>query len=164
MDDVVRNLHVLWRAESSIADIHLRHLLKRSGLRGFAALIGIFGLLMLNVTGFFGFEQLWGPVWAAATVSTLDFGLAFLLLLIAGLIRPGQELELAVEVRQSALDAIAADARSVQREVAALRDDIYKIRSALSGLVNHPLDAMLAGLIVPLASMLLKTVKKPRSA
>jgi hypothetical protein len=94
----------------------------------------------------------------------LDFGLAIILLLIAAWINPGRELELAVEVRQSALDALEADARSVQREVTALRDELYKISSALTGLVNHPLDAVLAGLIVPLTSMLLKSLKKPNTA
>ncbi|MBZ0147602.1 MAG: phage holin family protein [Pseudorhodoplanes sp.] len=164
MDSVVRNLHVLWRAESIIADIQLRNVLKRSGLKTLAALIAFFGLVMLNVTGFFGFEYFWGRVWAAAAVSGLDFGLAVILLLIAAWVKPGRELDLAKEVRQSALAALEADASSVQSEVVALRDEIRKIRSALMGFVNHPLDTVLPALIVPLASVLIKSLKKPNKA
>jgi hypothetical protein len=160
LDNVIRNLHVLWRADSIIADIHLRLLLKRSGLRAFAALIAAFGLLMLNVTGFFAFQQYWGPVWAAAAVSALDLVVALILGLIAARARPGRELELAQEVRRSALDALEAEGRVVQQELSGIRDEIGKIRSTVTQFVNHPLDAALSGLVVPLTGALVRSLRK----
>lgn len=164
MDNVIRNLQVLWRADTIIADIHLRMLLTKSGLRAFAALIAAFGLLMLNVTAFFALEQYWGRVWAAAAVSGADLLVALILVLIAARARPGRELDLALEVRRSALDALEAEARVVQQELSGMRDEIGKIRTTVTQFINNPLDAALSSLVVPLAGALVRTLRRPDKA
>ena len=68
MDGLVRNLRVLWRAESIIAEIQLRRALTRSGLRGLAVLLAGFAFLMLNLAGFFVLERIWDPAWASAAL------------------------------------------------------------------------------------------------
>lgn len=160
IDDILRNLRALWRAETIIADIHFRHYLGRSGLRAFAGLIAVFGLMMLNVTGFFAFEPVWGATWAAAAVSACDFVLAAVLVGIAAVLKPGRELDLAMEVRQTALTALETNGRTLQADLFSLRDEVRGVKEAMLQAMRSPLDAALAGVIVPLAGILIKSLKK----
>jgi hypothetical protein len=57
MNEVVRNLRILWRAESIIADIRFRQMITRSSLRGAAALLGGFAFLMGNLSALFALQQ-----------------------------------------------------------------------------------------------------------
>ncbi len=160
MDSIVRNLRVLWRAESIIADIRLRQVATRSGLRGVAALLGAFAYLMGNLAFFFALEQAWGSIWAAALVGVANLLLAIVLLVVAERSRPGREMELALEVRNTALQALEADAQVVQQQLAELRDEVRGVRQAIVGFVRHPLDAVLPGMLVPLAGAVIKGLKK----
>src|SRR5208282_4462753 len=99
IDNVLRNLRVLWRAESIVAEIRLHVIAARSGLRAFAGLIALFGLAMLNLAGYFALARWWEPVWAASAVAVVDFAVAGVLVLVAAQMKPGRELDLAVEVR-----------------------------------------------------------------
>ena len=161
-DHLVRNLRILWRAESIIADIHLHLLLSRSRLISFAGLIAVFGLVMLNVAGYLALGQLWGQVWAAVAMGLIDFSLTVLLVLIAMRSKPGRELELAHEVRDMALSKLENDVSAVQTELVALRNEFREARSNLMRFVKHPLDAALPALIGPLTSIVLKSLKKRR--
>jgi len=77
--------------------------------------------------------------------------------------RPGRELELAHEVRRSALDALEAEARVVQQELVGLRDEVGRIRTSVARFIDHPLDAALSGLVVPLASAVVRSLKKSKA-
>ena len=160
LDGLIRNARVLWHAESIMADIRLKNLLARSGLLAAAGLVAIFGLGMINVAGFFWAEPQWGAARAALLVSGLDFGLALVLAFIALRAKPGRELELAQEIRQTALEGLEREAKILQQDFASLRDDLREIQRTAVGLVKHPLDSALPALIVPLASLLLKSLKK----
>lgn len=155
IDSLMANLRALWRANTIIADIHARHLAARSGLTGFAALVGGFGLLMLGIAAYFVLEQVLGPIWAAASVGLANCIIALVLALIATRIRPGRELELAREVHRTALDALMADGRAVEAEFASFKQAF-----------SHPLDSVLPGLIIPLATFLIRALQnradKPR--
>lgn len=149
IDSMLANLRALLRANSIIADIHARHLVARSGLTGFAALIAGFGLLMLGLAAYFALEQVLGPIWAAASVGLANCIIALVLVLIASRIRPGRDLELAREVHRAALDALMADGRTVEAEFASFKQAF-----------SHPLDSALPGLIIPLATILIKTIQR----
>jgi len=147
-DNLVRHVRVLWRAESIIADIHMRVLLGRSRLISLAGLIAVFGLVMLNVAGYLALGQVWGQVWAAVAMGLIDFSIAVVLVLISMRSKPGRELELAHEVRDMALSRLESDVSAVQAN--------------LTRLVRHPLDVALPALIAPLGSIVLKSLKKRR--
>lgn len=160
MEDIVRDLNILWRAESIVAEIRIRDVTKRLELRAFAALTAVFALLMLNLAGFFGFQQWWGPVWASLAMAALDLAVAALMLTLAAAAKPGRDLALARDVRQAALESLAAHAQGLRQEAASLRDDIGRMRATLAGLAHNPLDTILPTVIVPLARALLKTLRK----
>jgi hypothetical protein len=160
MDNVVRNLRILWRAESIIADIRFRQMMTRSSLRGAAVLLGVFAFLMGNLALFFALEQSWGSIWAAGLVGLANLLLAILLLIIAERSKPGREMELALEVRNTALQALETDAQVIQQQLTELRDEVRGVRQAIVGFVRHPLDAVLPGMLVPLAGAVIKGLKK----
>jgi hypothetical protein len=149
IDSIMANLRALLRAHSIIADIHARHFVARSGITVFAALIAVFGFVMLGLAAFFALEAIWGPIWAAVAVGIGSCAIALLLMVIAGRIKHGRDLELAREVQRTALEGLLADGRSIEMEIA-------KLRSA----VTHPFEALIPGIIVPLAAILLKTFTK----
>lgn len=160
MDNAVRNLRILWRAESIVADICLRQMMTRSSLRGIAALLGVFAFLMTNLSLFFALQQDWGLIWAAAVIALANLLLSIVLLIIAQRSKPGREMELALEVRTSALQALEADAQGVQEQLAEFREEVRGIREAVVGFVRHPLDSVLPNLLVPVAGAVIKGLKK----
>ena len=156
-----RNLRVLWRTETVIADIHMRHLTARLLWRAGAGLMATFGIAMLNVAMFLALSPRWASPAAAAAVALVDLLLAAAGLLVASRIRPGPDLDLAREVRDEALSFIETDARALGQDLAGLTMELRTMRKTIGGMVHNPLDNILPGVIVPLASALLKSLRKP---
>lgn len=151
MDRFVNNLRVLLRAERAIADIRLRHALTRSGLNAAAALLALIGLLMFEVAAFYALREIWSTIASALALGTGNFVIAAILFLIASRSRPGRELELANEIEKSAIDALQNDARLFQQELGFIGRSL-----------RHPFEGALPALIVPLATMLMNMLKKPK--
>jgi hypothetical protein len=146
-ENAVKNLRVLWRTDRIIADIRMRHMLVGLGLRAFAALIAAFGLLMLELSAYFALVQIWSAITAAAILGALNFALAAILFVIAAQPPSGRELELASEIHGSSVDALQLEARALQAE--------------LSGMIHHPLNGILPLLILPLITIIIRSLKKP---
>jgi hypothetical protein len=149
-ENIVKNLRVLWRADRIIADIRMRHMLIGLGLRAFAALIAAFGPLMLELSAYFALVQIWSAIIAAAILGGVNFVIAAILFMIAARPPAGRELELASEIHNSAVDALQIEARAVQ--------------SQFSGMVHHPLNSALPMLLVPLITIIVRSLKKPKAA
>lgn len=149
-ENVVRHLRALWRTDRIIADIRLRHLLMGLGLRAFAALIAAFGLLMLELSAYFALVQIWTAISAAAILGVINFAIAAVLFVIASKPPSGRELELAAEIHGTSIDALQLEARALQSE--------------LSGMIHNPLNEILPLLIVPLITIIVKSLKKPAAA
>jgi hypothetical protein len=148
-ETLVRNAKVLLRAERIAADIRVRHLVARSGVQLAAGLVGVFGLVMLGVAAFLALERVLGPIVAAAVVGLGAVVLAALLFLVASKMSPGRDLELAHALRDQAGEALVADVRALEGNV-----------MGLTRILRSPLDGALPGLIIPLAGILLKALKK----
>jgi hypothetical protein len=146
-ESTVKHLRALWRTDRIIADIKLRHLLTGLGLRAFAALIAAFGLLMLELSAYFALVQIWSAISAAAILGAVNFAIAALLFLIASRPPSGRELELANEIHSTSVDALQLEARALQSE--------------LSGMIRHPLNGVLPMLIVPLITIIIRSLRKP---
>lgn len=146
-ENVVKHLRVLWRTDRIIAEIQMRHMLIGLGLRAFAALIAAFGLLMLELSAYFALVHIWSAISAAAILGAVNFAIAAILFLIAGRPPRGRELELATEIHGSSIDALQIEARALQSQV--------------SGAIHNPLNSVLPLLIVPLITIIIKSLKKP---
>jgi membrane protein implicated in regulation of membrane protease activity len=149
-ENVVKHLRVLWRTDRVIADIRMRHLLVGLGLRAFAALIAAFGLLMLELSAYFALVQIWSAIYAAAILGAVNFVIAALLFAIAARPPSGRELELANEIHDASVDALQIEARALQSHV--------------SGVIHNPLHGILPLLIIPLITIIVKSLKKPTAA
>jgi len=150
MDRLINNLRVLWRTERAIAEIKMRHVIARSGLNVAAGVLAVIGLLMFEVAAFYALREFWNTIAAALILGAVNFLIAGILLLIADRKKPGRELELANEIQESTMQALQADARLLQAEFA-----------SFSQVLRHPLDSALP-LIVPLATMVINALKKPK--
>jgi Putative Actinobacterial Holin-X, holin superfamily III len=146
-ENVVKHLRVLWRTDRIIADIRMRHMLTGIGLRAFAALIAAFGLLMLELAAYFALVQIWSAISAAAILGAVNFAIAGVLFVIAGRSPSGRDLELANEIHGASIEALQLEARALQ--------------SQFTGMVHHPLNSALPLLIVPLITLILKSLKRP---
>jgi hypothetical protein len=146
-ENVIKHLRVLWRTDRIIADIRMRHLLVGLGLRAFAALIAAFGLLMLELSAYFALVQIWSAISAAAILGATNFVIAAALFVIAAKPPAGRELEFANQIHGSSVDALQLEATALQ--------------SQLSGMIHHPLNGVLALLIVPLITIIIRNLRKP---
>ena len=80
-------------------------------------------------------------------MALVNFVIAAILFAIAARPPSGRELELATEIHGSAVDALQIEARALQSQV--------------SGAIHHPLNGVLPLLIVPLITIIIKSLKKP---
>lgn len=149
-DNVVKNLRALWRTDRIIAELRLRHMLVGLGLRAFAALIAAFGLLMFELAAYFALAQIWSAIWAAAILGAVNFIIAAILFVIAGRPPAGRELELASEIHGAAVDGLQTEARAMQQQFA--------------GMVHHPLNSALPLILVPLITIVVRSLRKARAA
>jgi len=148
-ENVVKHLRALWRTDRIIAEIRMRHMLVGLGLRAFAALIAAFGLLMLELSAYFALVQIWSAIVAAAILGAANFVIAAVLFVMGGRSPAGRELELATEIHGSAVEALQVEARALQ--------------SQFTGMVQHPLNSVLPLVLVPLITMIVKSLKKSKA-
>jgi len=156
IDDLVRDLHLLQKADSLIGKIWLKVIARRFGLFVLAGLVAVFGLGMTNVAGFYALQSSVGPVWAALIIAVADFVLAAIVILVARNSEPGPEVELAFDVRKMAIDAIQADAADLKVTIDSFGQEIRDAKDTIAGFVNNPLDAAMQKLLIPAALSIIK--------
>ena len=159
IDHLLRDLQVLRKADMLIGKIWLNVLARRLGLFVFAALIGVFGLGMANVAGYNGLQNSLGTVWAAGMVALIDFAIALIVLLLAVRSRPGPEIDLALELRKTALDQLHEDARDLKLTIEAMGQEIRNVKQNVAALVHNPLDVAAEKLLVPAALSMLRGLR-----
>jgi uncharacterized membrane protein YqjE len=152
LDSTARNLRVLWRADSIRAQIQLQHLLTRLGLRALAAVIAVFGLLSFELASYFALVQRWDAIWAAVVLGAINIVIALLIALWSNRTSPHHELHAATELHKSAVEALQADAAALQGEIASFKSNFVR-----------PLDATLAALVIPAASLVIRALKKAKA-
>ena len=159
IDNFVRDIQLLWKADSLIGKIWLNVIARRFGLFAFAGLIAVFGLGMTNVAGFYALQASLGPVWAAALIAIGDFVVAAIVLLIGRSSEPGPEIDLAFDVRKMAIEAIQADARELKLTIDALGQEIQETKNSITGFVRNPLDAAAQKLLIPAAISIIRGLR-----
>ena len=150
VESLFRSLRVLWRTDAIIAQMQLQNILTALGLRAFAALVALFGLLMLELAGYFTLVQTWSAAAAALVLGGVNFAVALLILVISSRRTVGRDMALAQELHKSAMNALQSDVTAFQAHF-----------MSKTGLMQS-LDASMAELIVPAAGILIKAFKASR--
>ena len=148
VDALLRNLRVLWRADRIVAEVRLRRTLVSLAAGAFAALLAAFGVLMLELAAYFALVQIWTAIAAAALLGAINFALGGVILLIAS--RKGRdvaELETALALHSSAMEALQAQARTFD----AARPS------------SSTLETILPSVIVPAIGMLVKSLRQRKA-
>src|SRR5258707_232146 len=154
MDDFIRDLHHLQKADSLIGKIWLKLFARQFGLFAFAGLIAALGFTMTNIAGFYGLQA--PLVWAAVVVAIGDFILAAVVVQAARNSEPGPEMALALDTRKMAIEAIQTDARDIKITIDTFGQDIRDAKDAIAGFVQNPLDATVQNLLIPAATSIIK--------
>ncbi len=148
-ETAIGHLRALWRTERIIADIRLKYLLSSFGLKALAAWFATCGLLLFELGGYFALVQVWSAIASAVLLGVINLVLAAILLLLAAKRPPPRELALALEVENSAIAALQAEARTIQA-------------NGFGGL-QHPWGAALAAVLPRLIPLLIRALKKSRT-
>jgi hypothetical protein len=159
IDHLLRDLQVLRKADTLIGKIWLNVLARRLGLFVFASLIGVFGLGMANLAAYNALQGSIGIVWAAGVTALADFAIAVIVLLVAMRSRPGPEVDIALEVRRTALESIQEDARDLKLTIDAMGQEIRSVKQNVTGLLHNPLDVAAEKLLVPAALSVLRGLR-----
>ncbi len=136
MQRITHSLKQLWQSERIIRKQEIRTGVLKVLMLSFAALVLLFGLIMLELAGFFALVPRIGRPLAALAVTGVNLVIAIILLLRARLLKPPAELELVKQVRDMAMEDLEEEAAMVAADVAALRNDINRF-------VHHPGEALL---------------------
>jgi hypothetical protein len=97
-----------------------------------------------------------GLVWAAVVVAIADFVLAAIVILVARNSEPGPEIELALDARKTAIEAIQAGALDLKVTIDAFGQEIRDAKDTIAGFVQNPLDAAVQNLLIPAATSIIK--------
>jgi len=160
IDHLVRDAHVLRKADFLIAKIWLNIFARRAGLFAFAGLIAVFGLGMANIAGFYALQASVSAVWAAAIVATVDLLIAAIVLSIAIKSHPGPELDLALEVRKMAVESIQADTRDLKLTFDSLVQEVKDVRANVTHFVQNPMDTAAQKLLIPAALSIIRGMRR----
>jgi hypothetical protein len=82
--------------------------------------------------------------------------------LIAARSRPGPEIDVALEVRKTALDSIHEDARDLKLTIEAMAQEIRNVKQNVTALVHNPLDVAAEKLLVPAALSVLRGLRSKK--
>lgn len=149
MSTITRHFHILWRTEALVAKTRMRLMSRSCVLYGFAAVVALFGLGMLNVAMFVALTPIWGSMRAALAAALGDFGLALAVIGIALIFKPRADLNAALELRRMAIEGLEAELNPIHEGIA-----------RLAGVVRDPADALFARLLVPIVTAFIRTSRK----
>ena len=149
MERLTRSIRLLWRSERILAEQEFRLGARRIQLNALAALVAVFGLVMLSIAVFYALVPYWGQALAALAVGGTDLVLAAALALLARSLEPPASLEMVKEMREMALSEIGEEVALAEAQLVALKDDFQQ-------LLHNPLDALLSGAIGPVLGALVR--------
>ena len=159
MSRLSRNLKLFLRSERVLAETQFNLVSRKAGLMVGAMIAGLLALAMANVAGFFALEPSLGAPGAASVVALIDAVIAGLLAAVAISLQPGREEDVVREVRDMALDDIAADLEGVQQRLAQVGDNVERVGTSVARFVQDPLDTLLPHLVVPTVSAITSIAK-----
>ena len=152
MERFVRSFKVFWRAERFLSQKEFGLLAQKIQLNVLAALVAVFGLVMLSVSVFFALVPYFGQPLAALSVAGIDLVVALGLMIYSSSLKPAGEVEIVREMRDKALQDIEQEVALVEAELRGLRDDARRF-------IRNPIDVLLPAAIGPLLSAVSRGAK-----
>ena len=143
-----RNLSVILRTERLIARRRMAVLRGQSTLLALGGLIGIIGLVMLDVAALSALREVISPPLAALAVALVNLVLAAIIVAAALRMNAEAELEPVLAVQELAYSEIESDLEAAVTELREAGADIHRM-------VRNPLGNLLPELLAPLLAMLL---------
>ena len=163
IEDFVRDLRLLQKADSLIGKIWLKFMARRFGLFAFTGLIAAIGLGMTSVAGFYALQAPLGPVWAAALVAIGDFVVAAIVMLVGLNSQPGPEIDQALDARKVAIDAIRVDASDLKATIDSIGQEVREAKDKIAAFVDNPLDAAVQKLLIPAAISIITELRSRKN-
>jgi hypothetical protein len=148
VENIIKNVRVLWRADRILAEIQLRRLLAGVVARAFAGLFAAFGVLMFELAAYFALVQVWTAIASAIALGAFNLVLAGLVLVAAGRAgKAGSDYEVAMALHNSAVENLQLQARSGEFA-----------RSSGPGI-----ESILSAVAVPAITMLVKSLRQRKT-
>ena len=136
MDDLIKKLRLLAKAEAILVRLHLRRAVRQMSLVLGAALFGLLALAMLNVALYLLLAPRIDPALAAFAVAGMDLLVGVAAVVAAGRLELGPEAETAEMIRDRASSELAADAERLRQQLEGLGEDIKGIRTSISSILQ----------------------------
>jgi len=153
MNRIGRNVSIILRAERLMAQRRMSVLRTQTGLMAAAGVVAGVALIMLNVAAFYALNARMSPQAAALIVSLVNAALALILIVVASRMNAEEDVRSAAEVRDMAIEDIEAEFEQALVEIREVMNDIRQI-------ARNPAGTLLPGLIGPLVSALMKSIRK----
>ncbi|MGW8194223.1 MAG: phage holin family protein [Desulforhopalus sp.] len=155
MERFVRGFKVFWRAERFLKQKEFGLMVQRVQLNVLAALVAVFGLVMLSLAIFFALVPYLGQSLAALCVGGFDLLLALGLMFYSASLKPVEEIDIVREMRDKALKDMEEEIALAEAELTGLRDDARRF-------IRNPIDVLLPAAIGPLLSAVSKGVRSAK--
>ncbi len=159
MDDLVLKFRILLRAESAIRNSQIRLAVRQARLTAVGLVLALLALGMLNVSIYLALATRLGESTAALLLAVVNGVLALTLILIAGRMETGPEVEMAEEIRELAITELAADADQLKQEVQQVRSDVQGISDGFRRLLSGDLTRLGLPNLSPLVGVLASALK-----
>ncbi|KZX58265.1 hypothetical protein A3709_02030 [Halioglobus sp. HI00S01] len=128
MADNMFKLQLLARAELAVKDVQARRLLARSSYLGFALVLFLLALGMLNLAGFLAFEEVLSPAGAALAMAAINaVGVALLMHLSKRAGPSEREEALAREIREMAYQQVNHDVEEVKEKLEHVASEVTRM-------------------------------------
>ncbi len=159
MDDLVLKFRILLRADSAIRKSQFRLAIRQARLTAVGLVLALLALGMLNVSIYLALETRLGGPTAALLLAAGNGILALILILSAGRMETGPEVEMAEEIRDLAITELAADADQVKQELQQVRAEVTQISSGFRRLLSGDLSQLGLPNLSPLVGVLASSLK-----
>ncbi|MBV1895926.1 MAG: hypothetical protein KUG70_05665 [Rhodobacteraceae bacterium] len=152
MNRISRNISIILRAEQSIARRRMAVLRNQSGLMMFAGLVGVVGVIMLNVAAFYELGTTMSPQKSAMIIALVNLALAVVLIVIASRMSAAKDIQPVEELRDMAIGDLEVEIQSAVEELNDIGNSVRRI-------ARDPLGSLLPSVIVPLLASLIRKSK-----
>jgi type VI protein secretion system component VasK len=159
MDDLVLKFRILLRAEAAIRNSQIRLAVRQARLTAVGLVLALLALGMLNVAIYLALETRLGGSTAALLLAVVNGILALILILAAGRMQTGPEVDMAEEIRDLAVTEIAADADELKQELQQIRAEVTQISSGFRRLLGGDLSLLGLPNLSPLIGVLASSLK-----